>query len=504
MVSSKSLSLFLCLLFLPAILSFVNEPNTDPMFLDIEEDMSSLQGKRVLQTTATNYSNIRIVANFDNLESAPASFKSYVQNDLLPPIIDWAQAALKVKYPVVGNLSISSKTTTICGLSVPSYLQITGVAADLMIFYNSKIENTSTVATTTSCLLATGTKRPLFATTSFNRNMFTEANGDILKHEKNTYLVMHEMTHALAFSPSLFKYFLDESGNIRTGHIVIAALNGANATAINVPPLTDRLRNFFGCSTLEGAFLEDDGGEGTLGSHFERRLFVYEMMSSGVIDGRKVSEFTMAMLEGSGWYVPDYSFAEPYSFGQGEGCGFIYGNCSNPGYSFDEFCTGTDRGCAQHGRAGGYCSTDSKADGCKYYFATTDYDCDNPNAVDNARLPDLQVFGRGLGSKCFSGNLSARSSSSSTSFCFKYNCTGTGLTTQISVQVGQAKVICKKEGPVTVSGYYGVINCPDPLLFCSTIGKPYCPRNCLGRGTCVNNQCVCKTGFTGIDCGLTA
>jgi len=54
----------------------------------------------------------------------------------------------------------------------------------------------------------------------------------------------------------------------------------------------------------------------------------------------------------------------------------------------------------------------------------------------------------------------------------------------------------------TVSGYYGSINCPDSLEFCSTIGKPYCPRNCMGRGICVDNTCQCNKGSIGVDCAL--
>jgi hypothetical protein len=53
-----------------------------------------------------------------------------------------------------------------------------------------------------------------------------------------------------------------------------------------------------------------------------------------------------------------------------------------------------------------------------------------------------------------------------------------------------------------VSGYYGTIDCPDPLTFCQSGGQKYCPRNCMGRGKCVYNKCQCYIGFKGIDCGL--
>ena len=51
-----------------------------------------------------------------------------------------------------------------------------------------------------------------------------------------------------------------------------------------------------------------------------------------------------------------------------------------------------------------------------------------------------------------------------------------------------------------IIGYQGLLNCPDPNTFCSTKALKFCRRGCMGRGTCVNNQCVCKDGFNGTSC----
>jgi len=150
------------------------------------------------------------------------------------------------------------------------------------------------------------------------------------------------------------------------------------------------------------------------------------------------------------------------------------------------------------------CSSNSIADGCKFVDPSEDYLCENANSADYARLPSLQTFGRGLGSKCFTGSLNTKSGSSTTSFCFKYTCSGSGSSTVLKLNVGKSTVTCSAEGKKSVSGYSGTIDCPDPLTFCNTVGKKYCPRNCLGKGTCVNNVCQCKSGFKGVDCGLIA
>jgi hypothetical protein len=78
------------------------------------------------------------------------------------------------------------------------------------------------------------------------------------------------------------------------------------------------------------------------------------------------------------------------------------------------------------------------------------------------------------------------------------------MDTTLEVLLGSTKAVCTQEGNLSVDGYYGYINCPDPLTYCNTVGKKYCPRGCMGRGECVNNKCECFPGFTGVDCGVDA
>jgi len=279
--------------------------------------------------------------------------------------------------------------------------------------------------------------------------------------------------------------------------------NGSKRRVLDVPAITNRVRKHFGCSSLPGAYLENNGdAELTAGSHFERRHFLMDMMTSGILNGRRVSEFTLAVLESSGWYVPDYNYAEPYHFGAGQGCGFVNNKCASTNTQFEEFCGKSgERGCFASGVSGGKCGSDTRSDGCKYYVPNPNFDCENPDGDKYTRIPEVQVYGSGLGSKCFNGDLSTKANDQPHSFCFRYTCSGSGASTQLQVQVGNRNVVCKKQGKVAVQGYKGSIECPDPLSFCKTIGKKYCPRNCMGRGQCKNSKCVCNKGFKGADCG---
>jgi leishmanolysin len=250
--------------------------------------------------------------------------------------------------------------------------------------------------------------------------------------------------------------------------------------------------------------MEGDGDTGTVKSHFERRHFGMEYMTSGLIYQMQVSEFTLALLEGSGWYYADFSMADTYTFGQGQGCDFLFGGCI--AYSHDEWCSGTTRGCTSVGRGGGSCATDSRANYCRYQHPNINYDCENDGAINYARLPNVEVIGRYKGGKCFEGTLTTGTSATSTTFCLKPTCSGSGTSTNLTINVGSTQITCTKKGSVTVPGYNGVINCPDPVEFCATTGAPKtnCPRGCMGRGQCVNGQCVCNGDqqFLGTDCGL--
>jgi hypothetical protein len=473
----------------------------NPGLLDIEEDMSALDDGRVLATSPA----IRIYPYYGFLQStASSSYASYIQNDLVPPIIDYYQSALKVKYPVSGKLKLGS-VNKICERSTPSILKTTGVSADVFIYFDSQAKSGTQLANSMYCYLASGTKRPLIMRVMINRNMLKANKANVLIHEQNMYVIMHELLHTFGFSNYQFPNFIDSNGKRRKGHIKSMKIGGKTQTVLDVAPLTTRLRNHFGCSSLAGAVMENGGGSSTDGSHFERRLFVYEAMSSGSILGRRISEFSLALLEGSGWYTPNYDYAEPYFFGQGQGCSFVTGTCSTNNGKFDDYCSTSNRGCAPHGRGGGSCKSDSISDGCKYFYPSESYDCENSNGDNYATLPSLQTFGRGAGSKCFTGTLTSASKASTVrSYCFKYTCNGSGSSTTLGVQVGSKNYICSKEGALKVTGYNGSINCPDPLTFCKTVGQKYCPRNCMGRGTCVNNVCKCKSGYKGVDCALRA
>jgi hypothetical protein len=125
MASFKKLLLSLTLLLLvsQAFTYDNHECNHDdieqnPGLLDIEEDTSGFGDEgRVLASVP----NMRMYFHYDEVKkSAPATYAAYIQNELMPPIRDYYNAALRVKSPVVGNLKLGTSVSKICEINTPT------------------------------------------------------------------------------------------------------------------------------------------------------------------------------------------------------------------------------------------------------------------------------------------------------------------------------------------------------------------------------------------------
>jgi len=459
--------------------------------------------ERILQTT---YPNMRIYANYDNLKIGTASFLTYIQNELVPSVVSMLQKLLKTKYPVIGNLQIPSYYSTVCGVTTPTALISGGVPADLALLITA-FEDTmsSTIAYASPCVLQTSVNRPILGLVSFNTAQVQVPGGDPLTHEDNLMTTLHEITHVLGFSSSLFQYFVDANGYKRTGHILTRSIGGSTYSVINLLPLTTKIREHFGCSTLEGGIMENQGGSGSMGSHFERRFYGFEYMTSSIVPDMRISNLTLALLEGSGWYFPDYSFAEPMNWGKGQGCTFVTGSCTTSlgKPAFSEFCTSGSFGCSPTARVGVSCNpSDMFNNGCSWFVPLGQNDCEDPDAISSALLPTMEAYGGATGSRCFTGNLAqSYSFYGNYGYCFKYTCEGTGLSTVLKVQIGTTTVTCSVAGSISVPGLTGKLACPDPIKFCGTFGQSFCKRGCMGNGSCVSGKCQCVAGWGGLDCG---
>lgn len=151
---------------------------------------------------------------------------------------------------------------------------------------------------------------------------------------------IHEMIHALGFSSGSWPLFRNADGTPVTPRepdglpatVPVTCVDGtekdtlaissstllladsSRGTRVNklVSPRTLAIaRDHFGCPTLDGVELENQPtGSGCYGSHFEQRLFMYEVMAPVGAGFSVYSALTLALMEDTGWYKANYSIAE--------------------------------------------------------------------------------------------------------------------------------------------------------------------------------------------------
>ena len=120
------------------------------------------------------------------------------------------------------------------------------------------------------------------------------------------------------------------------------------------PRVVEEVRRHFNCSTLEGAELEDQGGEGittlaainnvftvfifhvafvcfyrlgTALTHWEKRAFENEAMTGTHTQNPVYSRITLALMEDTGWYKARMEMAQPLNWGKNLGCAFAQRSC---------------------------------------------------------------------------------------------------------------------------------------------------------------------------------
>lgn len=79
----------------------------------------------------------------------------------------------------------------------------------------------------------------------------------------------------------MYNHFLDEKGIPRGKDVLKKVMKRGKETHIlDLPRLTKLARDYFGCDSIEGVEMENQGGSGSLGSHFEHRMVREDLMVS--------------------------------------------------------------------------------------------------------------------------------------------------------------------------------------------------------------------------------
>jgi len=336
--------------------------------------------------------------------------------------------------------------------------------------------------------------RPIVGHVNFNvRLMPSSISESSDKWKELAGVALHETMHVLGFSNNMFPLFLNQSSGQVYDNPVITVVNekdGHVATILTTPRVKEAVRRQFGCDSLEGAPLEDQGGAGTAASHWEKAVFMDEVMTGSASSAPVLSNVTLALLEDSGWYFPNYEFGERLVWGENLGCDFVQAKCEN-GWPKEEaagyFCTEKDKeGCTYDRTARGLCSIKQYSMLPEQYqhlplpneggtVVLADY-CPFVRAYSNGLCSDTSmqksyIYGDepGKDSKCFYSKISITPLGNffdlpAKPLCYPTTCISPS---KLAVKIGSYWYECPSGKSVTnVHGFFGSLDCPNTSILC--------------------------------------
>eukprot|EP00741_Cyanophora_paradoxa_P012700 tig00020616_g12270.t1 len=512
----------------------------------------------VVESYPPGYDGIRIHVDTGQVSMSEEQ-RSFLTRALLPTAVQWLQKAFAV-VPVKSRLVLKRdcrrkndagqpccpdcfpfEPTTMCGQAIvpDAHLEPNGigVSADYLLYVTTYPTNQGTLAYAQWCQ-EDQHGRPLAGYVNIGPNMLSLAED---MWEEQVSVTIHEILHAMGFTSKSFKRFLDPATGTARGYdnvVKEVTLKGTvgSSLAVVTPAVQREVRRHFGCPDLPGALLENQGGESTAGSHWEKRVFLEEIMTGSASPSPVFSPITLALFEDSGWYWVNYTVSEPLAWGRNAGCAFVQDRCLsgppsapvsvNPKYfctkSGDDACSHnrlTQANCFiyNHRRKGRpvppefqYFGDDDRggmefADFCPLYQSfnvrssgrTTD--CRSPH-----NAPALNSLGEVYcpSCRCFEtkGLMVDGFATSQHTGCFGYSCEGG----QLRVKLQDQTIDCPwAGGPAKAPpGYVGELVCPPYAEMCDDlpITRHECPERCSGRGNCVKGQCVCPPAWGGDSC----
>lgn len=152
-------------------------------------------------------------------------------------------------------------------------------------------------------------------------------------------MLLHEITHALGFSSNSYGDFIDPA----TGSLIPiddVKFTSGGKFFLKTPRVLAYLKTHYNCCTMTGMRLEDGGGSGSAGSHWEKTFVDNEYMGASASAEMYVSKLTLSLFHDMGYFIPDYSYGRDLSFGKNMGCSFLEDCSSTSPTTFpDYFCS---------------------------------------------------------------------------------------------------------------------------------------------------------------------
>ena len=235
-----------------------------------ENTNALLLSKKRFLTTA--WKPIRIYLDYTHLDG---------QTDIDKSLRDGVKEVLNITvkmFEIMLYVKRSSQKLSIveCFDAQISSSVINGIDYDLILFpyFEKSYDGTIVEAAAASCAHDSVTNRPTAGVVYYNKdNFYVGINNWI---EYYVYLTFHEINHILVFHDILWDLFIDSNGNTIPKNQVIGTetINGISRTVIKTPKVVEAAKRHFACDKIIGVELENQGGEGTQGNHWEMRTML--------------------------------------------------------------------------------------------------------------------------------------------------------------------------------------------------------------------------------------
>ena len=507
--------------------------------------------RRIEGEETSEYEDFKIFLDFTNLENDMKTLgvenqKEFYENSM-KKAVNTLSSLLKVKplehgndgvgYNVKGEdlrrYNISFWNNSVFGdeaINQGKTFQSQGI--NLAIFGTLTDLPESTLATA-SAIFVQSNGQPYGGLVKINKHIdYSKPNSDVYFES----ILVHEFTHILGFSRNFF---------LGSNRLFFEVDNdGVNRTYLKGEKLLAVAKKYFNCSDITGVELENLGGTGTAGSHWESRILLGEYMNGyAYTEEQVISEFTLAALEDSGFYKANYYTGGLMRYGKHKGCAFLKDKCVGNDYKinplfenefYDSVILGEVRSSCSSGRqsrtynAGwgdgesvppihyfedekifgyepaDYCPVPMKNDkeeelsyfvghcsikGSGKYGTYIDYryydvKLDDPTS-ENIKQYTGETFSDH--SYCYLSSISKNEKISKVvrGNCYETFCSEKSLT----IKIFNDYVVCPRAGgKIEVEGYQGYLLCPDYNLICS--GTVICNNifDCVEKNSSVKEE----------------
>ncbi|GAM22687.1 hypothetical protein SAMD00019534_058620 [Acytostelium subglobosum LB1] len=272
-----------------------------------------------------------------------------IKNVLLPHVTDTYGDVLEVNGP---NSHQGSQPYPNCAGEDYTIDISKGFVGDFMYYVTAHPTlDAGVIAYATSCLMRSDTGAPVVGLINFAPMYFANfANTSYAKTnqaEWQTFFAvsLHEATHALGFASDMYdKFITATTANPPTTTVVSKEVSpsgeqySVTKTFLQTPAVKSFIQNHYGCDSMPGAELEDNGGSGTAGSHWSALRIGEELMLGYAQASAPLTGLTLSLLKDSGWYITHQTQdVKPLVWGLKKGCDFALKPCSASTWNFDGY-----------------------------------------------------------------------------------------------------------------------------------------------------------------------